>query len=177
SSTSSTDSGTGSDSTTTTTGTGTGGSSGSDNGSIDFTNPDDPAPLPPVNAPVDPIDFSGTVFNDRDGDGVRDRGEPGIAGRTIYADDNASGGLDAGEVSAVTDSAGHYTLSLPPGDYTLRQIVPAHWYATDAAAGRHVTVFSGGVNGSTTFGAAKYGTISGSVFRDADHDGVRDAGE
>ena len=41
----------------------------------------------------------------------------------------------------------------------------------------YVTIFSGGVNGSTTFGAAKYGTISGNVFRDADHDGVRDAGE
>jgi hypothetical protein len=37
---------------------------------------------------------SGTVFNDLNSDGVRDVGESGIAGRTVYIDVNNNSTLD-----------------------------------------------------------------------------------
>src|SRR5262249_4334757 len=42
---------------------------------------------------------TGTKFNDLDGDGVRDPGEPGLQGWTIYVDLNNNGTLDGGEPS------------------------------------------------------------------------------
>src|SRR5205823_2069528 len=137
---------------------------------------EDPTPIPPVSTPIQPIDFSGTVFEDKDGDGVRDLGEAGVAGRTVFADANGNAALDAGEKSAVTDSAGHYKLSVAPGDYTLRQVLPTGWYST-AASASSATVSAASVGGTANFAAAKYATLSGGVFRDANHNGLRDAGE
>lgn len=81
------------------------------------------------NAPL-----TGTKFYDSNGDGVRDAGEPGIAGITVYLDLNDNGQLDAGEPSAVTqsdnpatpeDESGRYTMpDVPAGTYKLREIVP-----------------------------------------------------
>src|SRR3954451_22352079 len=50
----------------------------------------------------------GTVFNDVNGNGARDAGEPGLAGWTAYLDPNANSVLDPGEPAAATDAAGHY---------------------------------------------------------------------
>jgi hypothetical protein len=146
---------------------------------IDFPPVDDPPPLPPVDDnPVEPIDFSGSVYHDKDGDGVRDSGELGIAGRTVYDDANGNKKLDAGESKAVTNSSGHYSLSLMPGNHTLREVVPSGWYATAGAAGTKMSLAADGdVSGATDFGTSKYARISGSVFRDRNRNHVRDAGE
>ena len=68
--------------------------------------------------------MSGTVFNDVDADGVRDAGEPGLAGALVYVDLNNSGTRDAGEPAATsTDPAGAWSIgSLAPGTYVLRQL-------------------------------------------------------
>ena len=65
---------------------------------------------------------SGVKFNDLDGDGVRDPGEPGLAGWTVYADLNNNRALDAGEPSAMTGADGAYALTLPSGSYNLREV-------------------------------------------------------
>ena len=54
------------------------------------------------NTGLDEGDVHGTKWRDLDGDGVRDPGEPGVVGVTIYADLNNNMMLDAGEPSAVT---------------------------------------------------------------------------
>jgi hypothetical protein len=104
----------------------------------------DPPPVdqpgPPVDTTVGPIDFTGTVFNDANHNGRRGTSEKGLAGRTVYADANGNHRLDAGETSTVTDSNGNFTLSLEPGEYTIRQVTPAGWRATRNWSGRHVTV-------------------------------------
>jgi len=41
--------------------------------------------------------ISGTKWDDLNGDGVRNENEPGLAGWTIYLDDNQNGQLDEGE--------------------------------------------------------------------------------
>ena len=57
-----------------------------------------------VNPPAGTV--SGTIYDDLNGNRVRDEGELGLAGWTVYADANSNGALDAGEVSALTDAAG-----------------------------------------------------------------------
>ena len=46
--------------------------------------------------------ISGTKWNDLDGDGVRDADEPGLAGVSVYLDENNNGILDAGEHRKMT---------------------------------------------------------------------------
>src|SRR4029450_128193 len=64
---------------------------------------------------------TGVKFNDLDGDGVRDAGEPGLPGWPISADLNRNGRLDAGEPSTVTGAGGSYTLTVPSGTHPLRE--------------------------------------------------------
>ena len=56
------------------------------------------------------VTLTGVKFSDLDGDGVRDAGEPGVAGVTIFIDANHNGILDAGERSTVTDANGNYSF-------------------------------------------------------------------
>ena len=67
---------------------------------------------------------SGTKFNDLDQDGVKDAGEPGLAGFRIWADYDNDGVRDAGEPFADTDASGNYTITNiqdPSGTYSLRE--------------------------------------------------------
>ncbi len=71
---------------------------------------------------VTPAKISGTVFNDLDGDGVRNAGEPGLAGRIVYLDQSRNYRRDPRERFVITDANGHYAFdNLAPGDYTVRE--------------------------------------------------------
>jgi len=73
----------------------------------------------------------GGKFHDVDGDGVRDGGEPGLEGWTIYVDADQDGEPGAGEPSAVTDSNGNYALTnLPPGTHTVAEVPQDGWGQT-----------------------------------------------
>lgn len=63
-----------------------------------------------------PTSLGGAVYDDRDGDGRRDRGEPGVAGVVI----------SNGRALAETDAAGRYRLAVAPGQ-TVFAIKPAGW--------------------------------------------------
>jgi uncharacterized repeat protein (TIGR01451 family) len=64
--------------------------------------------------------MSGTVFDDRDGDGVRDSGEPGLPGVTVNLQ---QGGVT--RATTTTDSAGGYTFGdLPAGSYEILVVAP-----------------------------------------------------
>ena len=67
-------------------------------------------------------DLRGTKFDDANGNGVRNTGEAGLAGFTIYLDANNNGQLDEGEISTVTGSDGSYRLSAPLGEYAIREV-------------------------------------------------------
>ena len=67
---------------------------------------------------------AGTKFFDRNANGQRDDGEPGLPRFEIFADYDGDGALAAGEPSTVTDNAGHYVLDdirPPDGTYELRE--------------------------------------------------------
>ena len=82
--------------------------------------------------------IAGTIFNDRDGDGVQDAGEKGLAGRTVFDDVNGNGVLDAGEASAVTDTSGAYTIAgVSFGAHDIVAVAPNGWEQTSPLTDAH----------------------------------------
>ncbi|MGD1809476.1 Calx-beta domain-containing protein, partial [Dapis sp. BLCC M126] len=80
---------------------------------------------------ISPGRISGTKFNDMNGDGAFDPGEPGIPGVTIYLDLDNDGELDSNEPSQTTDSLGDYSFNnLSPNTYFVREVVPLGSMAT-----------------------------------------------
>ena len=95
-------------------------------------------------------EISGMKFNDMDGNGLRDADgvdnlagttddEVGMAGWTIFLDQDADGVLDAGERSAVTDAEGRYSFSVTPDAdpsdpdndaYVVREVQQTGWVQT-----------------------------------------------
>ncbi|HET8755207.1 MAG TPA: hypothetical protein VFM58_04320 [Solirubrobacteraceae bacterium] len=71
---------------------------------------------------------AGTKFFDRNANGVRDAGEPGLARFRIFADYDGDGRRDSNEPFAVSDADGRYVIDdirPPDGTYTLREsLVP-----------------------------------------------------
>ena len=79
------------------------------------------------------VEIHGVKFHDANGSGVRDPGEPGLAGWTMYLDLNHNGILDANEPRTVTaadnlstpnvDETGQYAFThLEPGTYSVREV-------------------------------------------------------
>jgi uncharacterized repeat protein (TIGR01451 family) len=84
-----------------------------------------------------PFAASGTVFDDRDGDGARGAGEPGLSGVTVFLDGSdggaVNGTLDPGETAATTSGSGEYVFTdLGPGTLRVRVAVPAAGAQTTA---------------------------------------------
>ncbi len=77
-------------------------------------------------------EIRGIKFYDKDGDGVQDLDEPGLAGWTIYADLNANGVRDDGEPFDVTDANGLYQLQNldPDRSYRIAEEQQAGWVQT-----------------------------------------------
>ena len=118
-----------------------------------------------------PVSISGHKFNDLNGNGTQQPGDPGKAGLTVFLDYNNNGVLDPGDNSTVTDANGNYTFSnLNSGTYSVREVqVPGLLQTTPNPApitltpGQNVT----GVN----FGDFQLITISGTKFNDLTGDG------
>ncbi|MEZ6241723.1 MAG: SdrD B-like domain-containing protein [Phycisphaerales bacterium] len=74
--------------------------------------------------------IAGVKFNDLNGNGVRDSGEPVLPGWTIN--------LSPGGATATTDSNGHYYFTgLNPGAYTITETNQSGWVQTSPAGGSY----------------------------------------
>ncbi len=70
------------------------------------------------------LSISGSKWNDLNNNQKRDRGEPGLAGVTVYLDLNDNGRLDAGDRSTTTNANGEYLFdNLTAGEYLVREVV------------------------------------------------------
>ncbi|MDF3131299.1 SdrD B-like domain-containing protein, partial [Kiritimatiellaeota bacterium B1221] len=122
------------------------------------------------------------VWNDLNGDGVQDGGEPGLSGITLYLDLNSNGNLDGGEPSAVTDGSGAYDFTdLSVGSYSVRvdtTTTPAGFVRTGGANPRAVTIAAGEDFNGADFGYQQQdATVGDFVWNDLNGDGVQDGGE
>ncbi|WP_343733224.1 SdrD B-like domain-containing protein [Duganella sp.] len=129
-----------------------------------------------------------TVWEDKNGNGVQDSGEAGIAGVTVQLK-NA-----AGQVVQTTTTAadGKYSFTADPGSYTVSVTAPSgyNFSAKDAGAddakdsdfgvnGQSDTVVlnSGDNNTSIDAGLYKFASVGDRVWVDANKNGVQDSGE
>ena len=98
------------------------------------------------------VSIGGLKFNDLNGNGVRDLGELGLAGVTIFLDANLNGTLDLGELFTTTDVNGNYTFAnLGPGTYRVLEVQPVGSTQTTANPS-DITVSSGGDITGVLFG-------------------------
>ena len=94
-----------------------------------------------------PSRITGTVWADANHNGVRDPGEGGLAGVTVFLDVMGDGKLDPGDPIATTDASGTYTFTgLAPGRYTVRQVLPDGYAATAPRGYAGTVTLSAGEN-------------------------------
>jgi uncharacterized delta-60 repeat protein len=78
--------------------------------------------------------IQGVFYNDKNGNGKKDAGEPVLPGWQAYADSNNDGVYTPGERIATADSTGTYKLkALPPGTYRIREVRLDGWNRTQPA--------------------------------------------
>jgi lysophospholipase L1-like esterase len=78
--------------------------------------------------------ISGTVFDDRDADGIQDAGEPGIAGVEVVLYGKTNPGGVTVDQTVVTASDGTYSFSPGDGFYLVMPVDPAGWRLGPARA-------------------------------------------
>ncbi len=86
---------------------------------------------------------SGIKWNDLNGNGERDPGEPGIPDFIIYVDINDDGQLGIGEPATITRSDGRYALrNVPNGTFPVREFIDPGWVQTfPDGTGEHIVLF------------------------------------
>ncbi len=138
--------------------------------------------------------IQGQVFEDLNGNGIFDGGEPVQAGITVRLLDATPGGSNGAELATtVTDALGNYRFqSLRAGNYRVVQVSPTGQVQTTAnpadlfnftEQSLATPTFTGMiVPGITvdiryTFGNFRTGNVSGVKFEDRNNNAVRDTGE
>ncbi|QOV88600.1 SdrD B-like domain-containing protein [Humisphaera borealis] len=124
--------------------------------------------------------IKGSLFNDANGNGVRESTEVALSGWTAWIDLNGNGVRDTTiDRSATTDAAGNYSFTgLDPATYTVRLVVKTGWRQTPTAGKTLAgTVVSGQALTLTAFSVTQRGAASGFVFNDLNRNGIKDAGE
>lgn len=124
--------------------------------------------------------ISGTVFNDLNGDGVRQSSEPGIGAVGIQLRDSANQFLG----STSTSQNGSYSFTgLEPGTYRVLEVANPPGYSVDTTTNMIVVNLGEDADG-VDFGDARGEgegdssvSVTGVVFVDEDADGTFDPGE
>ncbi|VVB91156.1 SdrD B-like domain protein [uncultured archaeon] len=123
--------------------------------------------------------ISGIKFNDLNGNGTQDAGEPGLANWTITLTN------DTGvTITQTTAPDGSYNFTnLTDGNYTVGEVLQPGWIQTAPAVSMTgsatYTVNISGGNGvvGKDFGNFQLGSVSGTKFEDLNANGVRDPNE
>lgn len=151
--------------------------------------------------------ITGHVFNDVNGDGIQEPGEPPLSGWRVYVDLKMSGVWEPGDPTAITDANGNFAIapltanqaSDGPYGFQVREIPQQGWYQTNPSlnspnAGAVILNYypkSGGsaqaVFGNTRIqniatvsghvGTTEFGEANWVVFLDLNHDGVQEPNE
>ncbi len=116
--------------------------------------------------------IGGEVFNDLNGDGTLESGDPGLSGWTVNLLNSSNTIIG----TSTTATGGTYAFtSLQPGTYTV-QVVSRSGYVASSAASVTLTDDSGQAD-TVNFGEFPTVAVSGEVFNDANDSGKFVAGD
>ncbi|MGC4031380.1 MAG: SdrD B-like domain-containing protein [Tepidisphaeraceae bacterium] len=102
--------------------------------------------------------ISGTLWDDKDKDGVWDANEVATGVRTVFIDTNGNNKIDAGELTTSSDSTGKYVFSgLVAGTYKVTRSFPSGYKLSNGTGGTQY------VNVTVGEGAAVTGVNLGSM--------------
>ncbi|MBW7884061.1 MAG: DUF11 domain-containing protein, partial [Caldilineaceae bacterium] len=142
----------------------------------------DPSPVTVVPGPNDAGNdgyqaqaiLTGVVYQDTNGNGTQDPGEPGLPGITMVITDS----LGATQTQ-LTDANGIYTATVPTGSTTVdvdNSTLPAGMVQTGGVDPSPVNV-APGLNDAGSDGFQAQGTLMGVVYQDTNGNGAQDPGE
>ncbi len=131
---------------------------------------------------IGPYAISGMKFNDLNGNGVKDAGEPGISGWGIVLTGTTWFHFPLPSQTVNTAADGSYTFSgLLPGTYTVSEVSRTGWTQTAPSGGSYTVTFNFGAPPSTATGKdfgnrlltpPGTGSISGVKFNDLNGNGI-----
>ncbi len=126
--------------------------------------------------------ISGIVFKDVNANGIKDSTEAGLGFWTVYLDINNDGKFDTGDISVVSASDGSYSFkNLKLGAYSVREVLQNGYTQTAPAGAYAITLTAAApIAAGKNFGdetTPTTGTISGTVFKDLNGNGIKDTGE
>src|ERR1043166_6688724 len=136
-----------------------------------------------------PVAIGNFVWNDTNGNGIQDNGEPGIPGVTLTLTGTTGSGQSITQTTT-TDANGLYQFTEPPGTYTISVTTPAGYVPTVTGQGTTATdsnpspsgttpgtLPSGGSDQTVDFGFYQNVTIGNFVWNDTNGNGIQDNGE
>lgn len=116
--------------------------------------------------------ISGYKWNDLNGNGAWDQGEPTISGWGMTLSNGQQ------QWNALTDQSGYYEFnSLTAGTYSVTEETRAGWIAKTSSTIGNIAVISGTNSQNHNFGNFALGSVSGHKFNDLNGDRKWDAGE
>jgi serine protease AprX len=115
--------------------------------------------------------ISGTVFDDLNGNGIKEGGEPGIPNIKVHLDVTATD-------SIISDADGHYQFdSLSIGTYVITAELPNGWVQSTEPPGYTIGLLHMADTNGNNFGFYQYSAIGGTVFSDENRNGIHDETE
>jgi hypothetical protein len=129
-------------------------------------------------------DIRGSIWNDLDGDGLRDTDlvtgaftDPGSPDRTVFLDTNGDGLPTPGELTTLTDATGQYAfLGLSAGSYTVTEILPDGWETTSGSNIARTVNVQDNQTRIVDFGnfLTQAVTVQGTVWNDLNGNSIRE---
>ena len=101
-----------------------------------------------ANVPPPPITIGDFVWNDLNGNGIQDAGEPGIEGVIVVLNGTDADG-NAVSQTTVTDTSGKYSFTEPPGTYLVAVATPTGYIPTATGKGTPATDSNPSPSGTT----------------------------
>jgi len=121
-----------------------------------------------------PATINGTVYDDSNGNGIKEGGETGLSGVTVELQD----GLGTALASAVSDGAGLYSFTgIGGGSYQLVIPIPPGGRIVTSTQPLAVVVTSGATSSGNNVGLHVPGVVSGRIFTDLDSSGSFTVGD